>query len=178
MPKRVRLELHAPAEIRALVYRDNVGPFVGSTTLKVLNRARALTPVDKGYLRSSHTMSTKLRGAGNSLAVGRIETPVKYATWVHDGTQPHIIRPKTAGALAFFWAKAGSRVIVPKGKGGTYRTKDGVLIIGKGYVNHPGTKPRPFYTQALREICTPLGFEVITTQLGADSTGGGEGATA
>lgn len=176
--RRVRLELRPPAEIRALVYRDNVGPFMGETTLKVINRARVLTPVDKGLLRSSHTMSVKLKGAGNTAAVGRIETPVKYAEFVHNPTRPHIIRAKNAKALAFMWKKAGGRVIVPKAKGATYRLKNGVLVIGKGYVNHPGTKGRPFYTQALREICEPLGFVVTTTHLGADSASGDTSAFA
>lgn len=181
MANRVRLELHSPPEIRALVYRDSVGPFIGEATRKVINRARVLTPVDKGYLRSSHTMSVGLKRSG-TLAVGRIETPVRYALPVHNGTRPHIIRAKTAGALSFYWGKAGSRVIVPKrgaAGGRAVRLKNGTLLIGKGYVNHPGTKPRPFYVQALREVCEPLGFVVTTTQLGgADSAAGGEGAAA
>lgn len=49
----------------------------------------------------------------------------------HEGTQPHVIRPRNAKLLVFYWPKAG-RVV--------YREK----------VNHPGTRPNRFLTNALR----------------------------
>lgn len=51
-------------------------------------------------------------------------TPAAYAIYVHEGTRPHRITPKTAKALYF---------------GGKF---------SKG-VNHPGTKPNPFMPRIL-----------------------------
>lgn len=51
--------------------------------------------------------------------------------FVHEGTVPHVIRPRFARRLVFFWGKVG-RVV---------RFKS---------VRHPGTKPNRFLLRALR----------------------------
>jgi hypothetical protein len=56
---------------------------------------------------------------------------------VHDGTRPHIIRPKRAQALRF---RIGGRVVFAK------------------VVHHPGTRPRPFLDKALREVSASRGY--------------------
>lgn len=67
------------------------------------------------------------------------------------GTKPHRIYPKRANALAFFWDKIGKDTIVPKKPGPTYETPSH-LVIGKGYVDHPGTKPQPYLRPALGDL--------------------------
>lgn len=67
------------------------------------------------------------------------------------GTKPHRIYPKRAAALAFFWDKIGKNTIVPKDPGPTYETPSH-LVIGKGYVDHPGTAPQPYLRPALDDL--------------------------
>jgi hypothetical protein len=83
------------------------------------------------------------------------ESVAPYGKYVHDGTKPHVIRPKNKAAL--FFVKGGQKWFVPKqayGEGGYLREvwrdlkNAGANIVGKGYVNHPGTKPDPFLFQA------------------------------
>lgn len=113
--------------------------------------------------------------ASRTFVAGTVETRVKYATYVHDGTRPHKIYPKGKGALAFDWKKVGMRTVVPKagrhravgGWAGVVTPKLGApyFLISKGYVNHPGTRARPFLMDALRQtavrrdfIVQPLGY--------------------
>jgi hypothetical protein len=67
------------------------------------------------------------------------------------GTKPHRIYPRPGGALAFFWDKIGKTAIVPSDPGPTYETGDH-LVIGKGYVDHPGTKAQPYLRPALDDL--------------------------
>jgi hypothetical protein len=140
---------------------QDAGKLVVKTTLRVLNRAKILTPVDTGNLRASLTQVVTITG---SEVVGRVGTNVNYAIFVHEGTRPHIIRAKHAGALRFFWPKVGVVTVVPKvtrkGKWTGYIAKRKVFLVGKGYVNHPGTKGRPFLRTALVEEATRAGFLV------------------
>lgn len=159
MPTKVRLELD-PAQVQRAKLAPMVAPFVYETTRQVLNRARVLTPVDTGNLRASEDMTTGSRRAF-AIIYGQVYTKVKYAEAVHEGTKPHIIRANKAKALAFYWGKIGAPVIVPKGRGATFRLKDGTLIIGKGYVNHPGTKARPYFRRALEQVAATRGFIVV-----------------
>lgn len=66
-----------------------------------------------------------------------IGSDVEYAEMVHDGTRPHIIRPRRKRALRF---RVGGRVVYAK------------------FVRHPGTRARPFLDRALREVSSRLGF--------------------
>lgn len=60
---------------------------------------------------------------------------------------PHRIYPRNAGALAFSWGKAGAFVIVPRAGGfRTHYGKDGILWVGKGYVDHPGGSLVPLFS--------------------------------
>jgi hypothetical protein len=149
-------------------------PYVAETTRQVLNRARVLCPKDTGNLANSMRMTMRAR---RTYVAGTVETRVKYATYVHQGTAPHRIYPKGKGALAFDWPKVGMRVVVPKagrhragGKfaGPTYSKKSGpYFLITKGYVNHPGTKARPWLMDALRQVGKAREFEVSVTGLGS-----------
>ncbi len=74
---------------------------------------------------------------------------------------PHEIRPRFAGALAFFWPKAGRQVIVPK-RGGfkTHVRENGTLMVGKGKVDHPGGTLVPL----MGPIMEAAGNEWLTTR--------------
>lgn len=80
-----------------------------------------------------------------------VSTPQPLGRFIIGGTKPHWIAARRAGALYFFWGKVGAFVTVPK-RGGfpTHFGKDGKLWIGKGGVDHPGTKPNPFITRAYK----------------------------
>jgi hypothetical protein len=87
----------------------------------------------------------------------------KYIT---EGTSPHTIQAVKANALHFFWQKQGLlETVVPKG-----RTKHGmkgdILFIGKGYVDHPGTKPNPFTVRAASRLATnyPVALNRVANQ--------------
>lgn len=100
---------------------------------QVVNRAKVLTPVDTGRLRASIKSTT-------TVYKSTISTNVKYAKFVHDGTNPHIIRPVRRQALRF--------------------TVGGQVVFAK-FVNHPGTRSRPFLTRALRQIARQRGWRYL-----------------
>ena len=139
---------------------------VAKVTRRVLNRAEVRAPVRFGVLRGSHSMTMKVT---RTTVAGRVYVGAKYAEAVHNGTRPHKIRAKGAKALAFKWAKAGGvQVFVPKKAtkwGGLRKGKTGkvFLWVGKGYVQHPGTKARPWLYEALREVASLEGFIVTPT---------------
>lgn len=139
---RVRIKLSRD-ELQA-VAAQSAGKLVLSATRRTLNRARVLSPWDTGNLRASHTML--IRSLKRKRAVGRVSTRVKYALAVHDGTKPHVIRPKRRKALKFKYR--GRTVIVRK-------------------VNHPGTEARPWLRQAMREVAQRQGFSIRRVGPGA-----------
>jgi hypothetical protein len=145
-------------------------PYVAETTRQTLNRARVLCPRKTSNLANSQVMTMRAR---RTYVAGTVETRVKYAEAVHRGTAPHKIYPKGRGALAFDWPKVGMRVVVPKGGrrggwAGPVKGKTGAyFLIGKGYVNHPGTKARPWLMDALRQVAKPRDFEVTPMGLGS-----------
>lgn len=102
------------------VYRD-----FSRRVLAIHGKARTLCPVDTGRLRSSIRYSIAVEPKG---LVGVVGTDVIYAGWVHEGTKPHIIKPKNKKAL--FWKGAAHPV--------------------RGPVNHPGTTGKPFLVDALK----------------------------
>lgn len=75
--------------------------------------------------------------------------PQPLGSYITEGTKAHIIAARNAGALRFFWPKVGMLTFVPKNGGfPTHVNANGDLIIGKGFVNHPGTKPNKFNERA------------------------------
>lgn len=135
-PMRTRLVLEPG---RALAVAASLAaPVVADTTRRAFNRARITSPVDKGIMRASHEMTMQVR---RTAVIGRVHVPVKYARMVHDGTRPHIIRPRRKQALKFFWKKKG------------------VTVLARS-VRHPGTKARPWLWRSLVETAVPAGFKV------------------
>lgn len=70
------------------------------------------------------------------------------------GSKPHQIRAKRAQALAFFWGKVNAQTFVPKNPRPNQHTgfEGSNFIIGKGYVDHPGTQPTPYLRPALDDL--------------------------
>lgn len=99
-----------------------------NTGRRVVNRAKILCPVDTGRLRAS------IKGRASRTWTLRpqyaVSSNVDYAPMVHDGTRPHIIRPRTKQVLKF---NVGGQVVFAK------------------VVHHPGTRARPFLDRALAE---------------------------
>lgn len=74
-------------------------------------------------------------------------------TFIIGGTKAHKIQAKSSGgALYFFWPRVGMYTVVPRSDGFKTHEAGGKLWIGKGYVDHPGTKPNPFHQRAYESL--------------------------
>lgn len=161
MPVRVKIDLD---QLRVLqVGVQLAAPEVATTTRLILNRTTVLTPKKTGNLANANQMTMRAR---RTSVTGSVVNRVGYFWPVHDGARPHVIRAKNAKALAFKWAKIGGmQVFVPKKRGrmgtGVRRGRNGMVAfwIGKGYVNHPGNRARPFMVRAGKEIAAQRGYK-------------------
>lgn len=81
------------------------------------------------YLPVNRDGQSALVGA-NPVKGGRA---VGYALYMHEGTSPHVIRPRRAPALRFFWKRIGDVMVTTR-------------------VMHPGTRPVRYLTRWLREF--------------------------
>lgn len=104
---------------------------------RALNRSKILCPVDTGRLRAS--IKGQLSRTWTLRPQYTISTDVEYAPYVHDGTRPHVIRPKNASVLRF---EIGGRVVYAR------------------VVHHPGTRARPFIDRAVREVTAGRGYRI------------------
>lgn len=115
------------AQLRRVIRRASMTE-LENTGRRVVNRAKILCPVDTGRLRAS------IKGKASRTWTLRpqftVSSNVDYAPMVHDGTRPHIIRPRTKQALKF--------------------TIGGQTVFAR-VVHHPGTRARPFLDRALAE---------------------------
>lgn len=143
--KSVRVDLYK--DVISGVLHDLAGREVMKTTLKVLNRARVLTPVDTGNLRASHQF--KIKNSANKIT-GEVFTKVKYALPVHEGRRPVVIYPKTKKALAFRW--------------------HGQQLVRK-LVSQPARRGRPWMRDALREVSTAEGYKMQSAGTADAGTG-------
>lgn len=80
-----------------------------------------------GTLRDSIVVRLARQGRGVAAIVGSED---RIALWHHEGTVPHVIVPRRAKFLVFYWKRVG-RVVFAK------------------RVSHPGTRPNRFLTDAL-----------------------------
>jgi hypothetical protein len=112
---------------------------VAETTRLTQNRAKALTPVDTGLLRSANFI--RVRSFGKRV-VGEVYNNTDYAIPVHDGwrrTAP--IKPINGKALRF---RVGGRTVIVSA------------------VNKPASYPgRPWLRRALFEVCGPRGYRLV-----------------
>lgn len=102
-----------------------VGVYVPPDAYSAANRQRR-----PGTLRDSIVKRITTDGQGVAVLVGSSD-PI--ALLHHEGTQPHVILPRTKPRLVFFWARAGR-------------------VVSFTRVNHPGTKRNPFLVDALQAI--------------------------
>lgn len=119
------------------VYRGESRRVLMQRGPQVVNRAKVLAPVDTGRLRAA--IKGRLVRNWTLRSEYQITVNVDYAEAVHDGTRPHIIRPRNAQALRF---NVGGRIVYAK------------------VVHHPGTRARPFLDRALREVTGGLGYRI------------------
>lgn len=83
-------------------------------------------------LFANHTwkLRTATKATVNKFAfTGRLVNKTKYASFIEHGTKAHVIKPRKAKRLRFYWHRVGA------------------WVSSKG-VNHPGTKARPFFKHA------------------------------
>jgi len=132
--KSVRVELFKP--VIDSVLHDLAGKDVMRVTLRTLNRAKVLTPVDTGNLRSSHQFRIK---SSSAKVLGEVFTNVKYALPVHEGRKATVIRPKNKQALAFVW--------------------HGQPMVRK-WVHQPARRGKPWLRDALREVAAQEGYKM------------------
>lgn len=99
---------------------------ISRLTNQVVVLAKAQVGVQTGALQSSISGSVS---SGRSV-VGRVTASDNKAMMHHEGTSPHLIKPK-GKSLKF---SAGGRVIHTK------------------VIKHPGTKPNRFLTDSLRAV--------------------------
>jgi len=104
-----------------------------SLTRKIATQARVDVPVRTGHLGRSIREDPQVF-TSPLCVTGGVTAHARYAAAVHGGTRPHVIRPRNpAGRLSFEWPKAGGRVFLRR-------------------VNHPGTRARPFLTNAAARV--------------------------
>jgi len=135
--KSVRVDLYQPV-IKGVLH-DLAGKDVTRTTLRVLNRAKVLCPVDEGNLRASHQF--RIKQTANAVT-GEVFTKVKYALPVHEGRRPVVIYPKRKQALAFTW--------------------HGQPMVRK-WVAQPARRGKPWMRDALREVAGQQGYRMKST---------------
>lgn len=90
--------------------------------------AKRQVGVRTGALRSSIHMRHGIDSGGQYVTVG---SDLPYARGHHEGTKPHIIRPRKAQVLRF--------------------SNNGRIVYARK-VNHPGTKPNRYLTDNLRLV--------------------------
>lgn len=131
-------------EVQAVV--SNIGMRkLAELSRKIVARAKILAPVDTGNMRNQ-IVAEPLVSAGTfrvrqTVRVGG--SAAEYAVYVHEGTRPHVIRPRNKKVLAF-----------PGASGGTVFARE---------VQHPGTVARPFLRNAVEAEAPALGFRVTST---------------
>lgn len=108
---------------------------VRETAEDVKHDAAGTVLVDTGATRASGKVTTGHTGSSASATVSFGRT----AIWQEFGTAPHIIEPKVPGGVLVF------------------QGRDGTMVYA-AYVNHPGTRPRPFLRPAFERA--PAYFRV------------------
>lgn len=96
--------------------------------------ARVNSPVDTGRMAQA-IKEDPIVSLSPFRVVGGITSHAPYSVFVHQGTAPHVIRPRNASALRF---KVGGETVFASS------------------VNHPGTRARPFLTNAVARALRSL----------------------
>lgn len=113
---------------------STAGPIIrrrlASITRRIANQARVDVPVLTGNLGRS-IREDEIKAVAPLVVEGGVTAHADYAAAVHEGSRPHIIRPRRAQALRF---EVGGRTVYAR------------------MVRHPGTKARPFLRNAAERI--------------------------
>lgn len=137
-------------------FRDLAGKFTRAD--------RDLLEIRRDALRSEGRALVRLAQENTREKIGqpsKIENGIKFNTRVSGGSvslnvlapsqaKPHRIAARRANALAFFWPRVGMQTFVPKRGGFRTHVRGRVLMIGKGYVDHPGGSLVPLMTPIMR----------------------------
>ncbi|WP_448497847.1 hypothetical protein [Mycobacterium syngnathidarum] len=103
---------------------------MASLQRRTANQARADVPVRTGNL--GRTIGEgPIHFTGPRTVAGSVHAKADYALYVHEGSRPHLIRPRKAQALRF---QIGGRTVFAR------------------LVRHPGTKARPFLRNAAARV--------------------------
>lgn len=145
---RIRVKV-ARNELRK-VGKAEAGKQVARTTRQVLNRARVLSPWDTGNLRGHHEMAIRTVPSRRQV-IGTVAARTNYAAFVHEGTAPHVIRPKPSRRRS-------------DGKPTALRFKIGGRTVIVRKVNHPGTRAQPWLATALFEVAGRNNFKIRKTR--------------
>lgn len=110
---------------------------------QALNISKVMTPVDTGRLRANTRVVIETRALG---VTGSLVNTVDYARFVHDGTQPHVIRPKNRRGR--------------NGRDPALRFRVGGQVVYARVVNHPGTRARPFLARPMQIVAARRGWRL------------------
>lgn len=106
----------------------DVGRFLRRKAIKLQGLAKRQVGVRSGTLRKSINYRVVNRGGGLVATVGSNN---RIALMHHNGTRPHIIRPRRAQTLRFY---SHGRIVYSK------------------LVHHPGTRPNRYLTDNLSRV--------------------------
>lgn len=89
----------------------------------------------QGYATGNLAANINAKGptVGRKGPEAEVIADTDYSLHVHEPTRPHIIKPRRAEKLVFFWRKTGR-------------------VVMKDKVRHPGTKGNPFLVRALQKV--------------------------
>lgn len=140
-------------------FRDLKGRFVKAEKGLLEDRREMLRNLGRRYVELAKKEAPKRTGnfaagifyrtyeMGKNLEM-RAYSPEPLGTFIRRGTDPHQIAARNKGALYFYWPKVGMFTVVPKAGGFKTHVADNKLWIGKGYVDHPGTKANNYNERA------------------------------
>lgn len=129
---------HRPAEFKAFRSPTGMaGRWTRSQAEQVAAHARLLAPKpgDSPYATGETVTSIRAQGPtqGRRGPEATVISATDHAVFVHEGTEPHTIKPRLAPKLVFFFAKAAR-------------------LVRRDEVFHPGTKAQPFLLDALKKV--------------------------
>lgn len=96
---------------------------VSDSSTRLQQTLKQTSPRDTGLMESKTTVLARGLEATAKAATS-------YASFVKDGTRPHVIRPRRGKVLSFYWPKTGRRMFLPR-------------------VNHPGTRGNSWWDQGI-----------------------------
>ncbi len=100
---------------------------IGRSIQKIERNVKREAPSNKRM--TGGNLKQSVRSSMLGIASGKVEVGVDYGIFVEKGTRPHLITAKNKKVLAS-------------------RSNSGFTIFGKT-VNHPGTKPNPFFQRGI-----------------------------